>query len=254
MSSRNKKTILLVEDEPVTAKAGKNTLEKFGYKVIHAHSGEKAIDLFNDNDKIDLILMDIDLGDGIDGTETAIAILKERDIPIVFLSSHIETEIVEKTEKITSYGYVVKNSGITVLDASIKMAFKLFESNQKMKIAEETYRNMFLNAQVGLFRTDIKTGLVIDANDCLAKFAGYNDRAELLEDKFNMTQHYVHPEDRENMISILKEHGQFSNLEVLFKRRDGSLMWNRYSGRVVADKGWIEGVSEDITGWKEIEE
>ena len=253
MNSGNKKTILLVEDNAVTARAGKTTLEKFGYRVIHSHSGEKAIELFNSSDKIDLILMDIDLGEGIDGTEAATAILKERDIPIVFLSSHIETEIVEKTEKITSYGYVVKNSGVTVLDVSIKMAFKLFESNQKMKTAEETYRNIFLNAPIGLFRTDVRTGKVIDANDCLAEFAGYKDRAELLGDSFNLGDHYVNPEDRENMVSILEKHGQYNNLEVQFKRRDGSLMWARYSGKAVSEKGWVEGVAEDITGQKKIE-
>ena len=254
MNSKNKKTILLVEDEPVTAKSGKNTLQKFGYSVIHAHSGEEAIELFNNNSAIDLILMDIDLGEGLDGTATAITILKKRSIPIVFLSSHIETEIVEKTEKITSYGYVVKNSGVTVLDASIKMAFRLFESNEKMKIAENTYRNMFINAQVGLFRTDLKTGLVVDANDCLAQFAGYKNRSELLEDGFNINKHYVRPEDRQKMIFLLKEHGQFINLEIEFKRKDGSLMWARYSGRIVADKGWVEGVSEDITARKLVED
>lgn len=81
--------------------------------------------------------MDIDLGSGIDGTQTAALILAERDIPIVFLSSHTAPEVVEKTEKITSYGYVVKNSNIAVLDASIKMAFKLFDAKQVLSAKEE---------------------------------------------------------------------------------------------------------------------
>ncbi len=140
MIGENKKTILLVEDELITAGALEKTLLKYGYKVITAYSGESAFDLFNSDKNIDLILMDIDLGDGPDGTVTAVKMLKERMVPIIFLSNHIEPEIVEKTEQITSYGYVIKNSGITVLNASIKMAFKLFESNEKMRIAEETYR------------------------------------------------------------------------------------------------------------------
>ena len=61
--------------------------------------------------------MDVDLGAGMDGSQTAREILKRYDIPIVFLSSHIEKDIVEKTEKITSYRYVVKNTGLKVLDA-----------------------------------------------------------------------------------------------------------------------------------------
>ena len=77
------------------------------------------------------------MGNGLDGTETASLILQDRDLPIVFLSSHTEPELVVKTEKLTSYGYVVKNSSITVLDASIKMAFKLFEANQQLKASRD---------------------------------------------------------------------------------------------------------------------
>jgi len=77
-------------------------LEKFGYTVLTANSAEKAIDLFNNDSTIDMVLMDIDLGEGMDGTQAAEMILKHRDIPILFLSSHTEREIVERTEKITS--------------------------------------------------------------------------------------------------------------------------------------------------------
>ncbi len=132
------KTILLVEDDSIMALSGKRVLEKYDYAVLVANTGESAITLFTDNPEVALVLMDIDLGDGIDGTETADLLLHIRQVPIVFLSSHTEPEIVEKTEKITSYGYVVKNSSNTVLEASIKMAFKLFEANQ-LTLANEKH-------------------------------------------------------------------------------------------------------------------
>ena len=137
MSGEPKK-ILLVEDEALVAMAEKARLKQYGYHVTIAGSGEKAIETIKANAPVDLILMDINLGAGIDGTDAARAILDVRDIPIVFLSSHTEPEIVEKTEKITSYGYVVKSSSTTVLDASIKMAFKLFEA--KMAEREKELR------------------------------------------------------------------------------------------------------------------
>ena len=148
MASRvsNGKRILLVEDEVIVALSQKMEIEKRGYSVITASSGKDAIEAFKSNRSIDLILMDIDLGSGIDGTETAELILQERDIPIVFLSSHTEPEIVEKTEKITSYGYVVKNSSITVLDASIKMAFRLF--NEKKRVLEHQQKLKHTNEQL----------------------------------------------------------------------------------------------------------
>ena len=134
MTSQNK-TILLVEDEALIAMMEMRMLEDHGYAVITAHSGEEAVDTVRKTPGIDLILMDIDLGRGMDGTEAAEIILKEKDIPVVFLSSHTEREVVEKTEGITSYGYVVKNSGETVLLASIKMAFRLYKANLKIQVS-----------------------------------------------------------------------------------------------------------------------
>ena len=54
-------------------------------------------------------------------------------LPIAFLSSHTEPEVVEKTVGITSYGYIVKNTGETVLLAAIKMALRLFEAKMGEK-------------------------------------------------------------------------------------------------------------------------
>ena len=136
MSDLVKKRILLVEDEVILAMNEKMQLEKYGYSVRTVTTGEKAVEAVKTSSDIDLILMDINLGTGIDGTQAAELILKDHNIPVVFLSSHTEPEVVEKTEKITSYGYVVKNSSITVLDASIKMALKLFDSNRRHMLKE----------------------------------------------------------------------------------------------------------------------
>ena len=136
MSNQKNKTILLVDDELLIAMNEARELENEGYRVIIARSGKEAIEKVDaPSVGIDLILMDIDLGRDMDGTEAAKMILATHDIPVVFLSSHNERNIVDKTEKITSYGYVVKNTGITVLSASIRMAFKLHEAyaNIQMK-------------------------------------------------------------------------------------------------------------------------
>ncbi len=163
MNSKIKKTILLVEDEVIIALKEKTDLTSYNYNVIMAHSGREAIETFNGNKNIDLILMDIDLGDELDGTIVAEEILKIKDIPIVFLSNHTEPDIVQKTEKITSYGYVVKNSGITVLDTSIKMAFKLYdakkESQEKEALLQSIAEN-YPNAYVAVINTDLKASFL----------------------------------------------------------------------------------------------
>ncbi len=166
MDNEIKKTILLVEDEFLIAMAEKQALEKYNYNILVVNSGEKAIAAVESTDTIDLILMDINLGNGLDGTEAAEIILRSHDIPLIFLSSHTEREIVEKTEDITSYGYIVKNLSETVLVASIKMAFKLFEAKIKERKKEEALRmseerNLLINNS---------------SRDCIYSYDGCNGR------------------------------------------------------------------------------
>ena len=152
-----RKTLLLVEDEAIIALAERAQLQNAGYNVVHVTTGERAVEtVAREPDSVDLILMDIDLGPGIDGTEAAERILAQFQLPIVFLSSHTEREYVEKTDRISSYGYVAKNSGEMVLLRSITMAFRLYEANRELKhqnleaaAAEHRYHLMFENMMGG---------------------------------------------------------------------------------------------------------
>ena len=126
--------ILLVEDDPVVALLELRSLRENGYTVEHASSGRAAIEFVHPTgDSFDLILMDIDLGADMDGVEAARQILERGDIPILFHSSHTDPEVIARTEEVTSYGYVVKNTGMIVLDTSIKMALRLAHSRKQQK-------------------------------------------------------------------------------------------------------------------------
>ena len=140
MNSDGNKIILLVEDEVIVAMVEAKMLQRYGYRVVTAHSGEQAVETAAASPEIDLALMDIDLGKGMDGTQAAEIILKQREFPLIFLSSHTEREVVEKTEGITSYGYIVKNSNESVLIASIKMAFRLFEARMQEREKDKALR------------------------------------------------------------------------------------------------------------------
>lgn len=99
-------------------------------------------------------------------------ILRDRTIPILFLSSHIEEEIVEKTEAISSYGYVVKESSFTVLKASIKMAFRLHASNQR--VAQNAFRfEAIKQTSMDGFLVVGQDGRVLETNDAYSIMTGY---------------------------------------------------------------------------------
>ncbi|HPJ34253.1 MAG TPA: PAS domain S-box protein [Spirochaetota bacterium] len=263
MSEIKQRTILLVDDEPLLAAAEKRQLEGEGYRVIMALSGEEAIEIMaSGKEAPDLILMDIDMGSGMDGTETAAEILKEHDIPVVFLSSYIEKEIVKKTEKISSYGYVVKNSGIVVLDASIKMAFRLFESRIKEKEkaaalqeSREIFRNLSDRAIVGIYF--IQDDRFLYANSTLAEILGYGI-SELV--------HKMGPEDviynedwplvRDNIRSRISGEQESNRYEFRIRTREGELRdVEIYSARTIFNgKPAVIGTLVDITERKSAED
>jgi len=139
-----RKKILLVEDDLITSLMIERAVKSFGYDVVVVHTGEKALDFLSSNVSIDLILMDLDLGNGLvsidldlnnglDGADTALEIQKTRIIPIIFLTAHTDKEFVKKVKNIPHYGYVVKNTGDYVLESSIKMAFDLFRTNMELQ-------------------------------------------------------------------------------------------------------------------------
>ena len=165
--------ILLVEDEAMIAMSEQMELELYGYQVVVAGTGEEAVEICGTDPEIDLILMDIDLGAGMSGPETATQILKAHQVPVVFLSSHTDRQVVALTEKISSYGYVVKNLGITVLDASIKMALRLFQANVRLECEKEHLQTTLNSIGEAVITTDT-AGRITRINPIALNLTGWS--------------------------------------------------------------------------------
>ena len=53
-------TVLLVDDEEIVVGVGKQMLQKLGYSVLIARSGQEALDIYtNSPDDVDLVLLDM---------------------------------------------------------------------------------------------------------------------------------------------------------------------------------------------------
>ncbi len=264
MSVQSPKTILLVDDEIINASVTSKIIKSFGYNVVNANTGEEAVDIFKKSNNIDLILMDIDLGSGIDGTEAAVIILKDHDVPVLFLSSHTEAEIVEKTEKITSYGYVVKGCGVTVLHASIKMAFKLFEALKKEKIKEQALRKSEHDllrtqglAHLGSWYLDIATNEVSWTEE-LYKMYGFD--LALPPPPYTEHMKLFTSESWQILSAALlktRQTGIPYELELKTVRKDGGNGWMWVRGEAVVDADGntigLWGAAQDITERKLVE-
>lgn len=126
------------------------------------------------------------------------------------------------------------------------------DAEEALRESEEKYRNLFNNAQVGLYRTRISDGKFVEANDALARMFGYEDRADILDSDYTTVDNYVDPGTREKLLAILQEHSEFINFEARLYRKDRSVAWFRYSGRIYPEKGYVEGIGADITEEKRL--
>ena len=256
MNDQQHTTILLVEDEALIAMATAHTIKGFGYDVVTAHSGEKAVTLATQNEQISLILMDIDLGGGIDGTEAARQILADRHIPIVFLTSHTEEEYVNRVKEITRYGYIIKNSGDFVLKSSIEMAFELFNEYEKTRASEEKYRNLVETTEDWVWAIDA-AGVHTYSNDGLRHSLGYSGSELINTSAFPI----MHPDDAERWGQKLQEHiaGKtgWSNETIRWFDKDGGIHVFESSATPVLDKSGevigFHGLDRDITERKQAE-
>ena len=143
-----------------------------------ARSGEHAVELVEESakggDPFALVLMDIDLGAGIDGVEAAQRILERHDVPIVFLTGHAEQEYVERVRELTRYGYVLKSSGDLMLRLTMETAVDLFEANRLTRRQHRELETIYDHAPVMMVVVD-GDARVMKANRRARESAGLSD-------------------------------------------------------------------------------
>ncbi|MBF8276697.1 MAG: sensor histidine kinase response regulator [Candidatus Brocadiaceae bacterium] len=135
----SKKRIMIVEDEWIIAEDIQKCLNKLGYAVSTIESfGEKAVQKAEE-DKPDLILMDIVLKGEMDGIEAARQIYTRFGIPIVFLtSSYTGSKALERAKTSEPFGYLLKPFRESALHSTIEIALYKHSAEQKLKILNET--------------------------------------------------------------------------------------------------------------------
>ena len=256
MKNQEQKTILLVEDETVTMMVETHLLKSFGYDVVPAKSGKKAVQIATGNDKIALVLMDIELGPGMDGAEAARQIFGKRHLPIVFLTVHTEKEYVERIKEVAGYGCVIKNSGDVVLQSSIEMAFNLFKSQEALKASEKKFRELAELLPETVYETD-KQGALTFANKNAFDNFGYTP--ENFVGGLNVLD-MVAPDDRQRVLENIQRIINGENIgasEFTMQRKDGSTFPSMIHSTVIIRDGkpaGLRGVVVDITERKRAEE
>ncbi len=127
-----------------------------------------------------------------------------------------------------------------------------------LRKSEEKYKDIFTWAPVGIYQSSID-GKIVTANKSLADMLGY-DVAEDLINRDMAKDVYYNEEERHKLIKEYDTKGQGSvtNLEILWKKKDGSSVWVMLTAHAIKDKSgktiYYEGFVYDITEQKRAEE
>lgn len=118
--------------------------------------------------------------------------------------------------------------------------------------SERKYRNLYRFAQVGLFETSLKDGTVVACNEVYATLAGYLSVEDAIGK--DIVHLYENPDDRKEVIRLLREQGSIDDHIVQFKNHlTGRPFWAQFSARINREKDEAEGTIVDITEQKRIE-
>ncbi len=109
-----KKTILLVDDEPIVVGLLKKPLEMLGYKTLSAKNGVEAFEV-SQNTLPDIMVLDMNMPI-MDGAQTMALFKSDKrvsNIPVIIYSAHIEDP--EKMKLMGAVCVVNKSLGFKVL-------------------------------------------------------------------------------------------------------------------------------------------
>ncbi len=127
---------LIVDDEIELAKMTAEYFEMFDIKTRFVGS---ALDCYNflDDNEVDIILLDINLGDG-SGFDVCKRVREDYQLPILFISARQSDDDVLVALSIGGDDYIKKPYSLSVLLAKVKVNLKRVDQMKKLSVKEQS--------------------------------------------------------------------------------------------------------------------
>ena len=130
---------------------------------------------------------------------------------------------------------------------SFRNITKRKRAEEERRKSEEKFRNLFNNAEVGMFRTKLDGSEVLDSNDKYLSMLGMT-REEFIGKPSVIV--WDDPKEREEMVKMIKAQGYVSDLEFRLRNRAGEVRNCITSLKLYPETGILEGSIIDITDRK----
>lgn len=132
--------ILVVEDDRFISAIFTMFLRDIGHEMVgRCQTGREALVLCGTLAP-DVVLMDIHLEGDWDGIQTADRITRDFHIPVIFISSDTDDDVINRAIISNSYGYLVKPIAKKELAISIDLAYYKHRVDEELKQREKGYR------------------------------------------------------------------------------------------------------------------
>jgi PAS domain S-box-containing protein len=125
------------------------------------------------------------------------------------------------------------------------------QAEKALKESEEKFKDLFNNAEVGMYRSRLDGSEVLDSNDKYLAILG-RTREETIGRPSQIL--WADPVVREKMVETLKVNGFVSDLECRLMKKDGTVIYCITSLRLYPEQGVLEGSIMDITERKKLAE
>lgn len=166
---------MIVEDDGIQAVLLKKMLIKLGYSVLDpVATGSEAIAGIT-AEIPDLILMDIQLADDMNGIDTARYIHTVADVPIVFLTAYSQDAFIQRAKITIPYGYLIKPVSQRELAVTIEIALYRHQIDRQL----QEHKHALQRARDELeLRVQERTAELVSANEILSREIEKRKKAE----------------------------------------------------------------------------
>jgi diguanylate cyclase (GGDEF)-like protein/PAS domain S-box-containing protein len=132
---------------------------------------------------------------------------------------------------------------------------RLAAVQQALRASEIHYRTIFQTSADGIAVSQMNAGRYLDVNKAFLDLMGYQ-REELLGHTSFELNFWVDSEARGRMITALREHAGFRDMQTQYRRKNGEIIWVTISASAIEIDGvpCILAVVRDITAAKAAEE
>jgi signal transduction histidine kinase/CheY-like chemotaxis protein len=122
--------ILIVEDEEMLRELAREILKDAGYQILEATSGREALGVWQQHaGKIDLLLTDMVMPEGVSGVELAERlVIEDPELKVVFMSGYTSEEVNTELLQRTNANFIQKPYGTAELTSVVR---ECLDKNQK---------------------------------------------------------------------------------------------------------------------------